>query len=106
MTMNENVVEGNGEKCSSFGSLSPPFNEGEKFMGKANAIIGDLNDERNKVRNGILKSDYIRYACRMGENRNKMHNSLSPLSSITSSKMYCRIIGFIYDNEHFHSFLP
>ena len=50
MTMNENVVEGNGENGASFGSLSPPFNEGVKFMDKANAIIGDLNDERNKVR--------------------------------------------------------
>merc|ERR1712117_41798 len=48
VTMNENVVDGNGESGASLGPLSPPFNEGEKFMDKADAIIGDLNDERNK----------------------------------------------------------
>ena len=39
---------GNGDSAS-FSILSPPFNEGEKFMDKANTIINDLNDERNKV---------------------------------------------------------
>ena len=53
--MNENVVEGNGESGASLGPLSPPFNEGEKFMDKADAIIGDLNDERNKVRTEFWK---------------------------------------------------
>ena len=73
--MNENVVEGtvegNGETGSSDGPLSPPFNEGEKFMDMANAIIRDLDDERNKVRRGILISDYSVLICMLGgENRN------------------------------------
>lgn len=49
--MNEDVatvVEGSGDSASP-SMLSPPYNEGEKFMDKANTIICDLNDERNKV---------------------------------------------------------
>jgi len=48
--MNEDVatvVEGSGDSASP-SMLSPPYNEGEKFMDKANTIICDLNDERNK----------------------------------------------------------
>jgi len=40
-------VERNGDSAS-LSLLSPPYNEGEKFMDKANTIICDLNDERNQ----------------------------------------------------------